>query len=177
MFSLAGRCPPLPNITHATSGDVRATEGSFVTLTCDEGHWFNHSRSAVAVARCSNFRWNISAEYECVGKRLTNKNTNQSFCALNHVFDLSPAVDCGDPTADLQRASLSPLSSTDTTFQSVATVTCDLGYTFQGQRSRSVQCSASGDWMFLDDVRGNETSEVLTDCQRKFIPRLFEQIT
>ena len=103
--------------------------------------------------------------------RQIKQNTNQSFCALNHVFDLSPAVDCGDPTADLQRASLSPLPSTDTTFQSIATVTCDLGYTFQGQRSRSVQCSASGDWVFLDDIRGNGTSEVLTDCQRKFVPR------
>ena len=51
-----------------------------------------------------------------------------------------PAVDCGDPgTPTNGQRSLS-----STTYNSVVTYTCDVGYTLQGSNSRT--CQSSGQW-------------------------------
>ena len=64
----------------------------------------------------------------------------------------SPAVDCGDPGTPTngQRT----LSST--TYNSVVTYTCDVGYTLQGSNSRT--CQSDGQW-----------SGSVPPCNRKFI--------
>ena len=56
------------------------------------------------------------------------------------LFLLIPAVGCGDPgtPANGQRS----LSST--TYNSVVTYTCDVGYTLQGSNSRT--CQSDGQW-------------------------------
>ena len=61
----------------------------------------------------------------------------------------SPATDCGDPgTLTNGQRSLS-----STTYNSVVTYTCDVGYTLQGSNSRT--CQSNGQWS------GN-----LPQCQR-----------
>ena len=52
----------------------------------------------------------------------------------------SPAIDCGDPgTPTNGQRSLS-----STTYNSVVTYTCDVGYTLQGSNSRT--CQSDGQW-------------------------------
>ena len=60
--------------------------------------------------------------------------------SLNCCCYIPPATDCGDPgiPTNGQRS----LSST--TYNSVVTYTCDVGYTLQGSNSRT--CQSSGKW-------------------------------
>ena len=63
----------------------------------------------------------------------------------------SPVIDCGDPgTPTNGQQSLS-----STTYNSVVTYTCDVGYTLQGSISRT--CQSSGQW-----------SGSVPQCNRKF---------
>ena len=65
---------------------------------------------------------------------------------------LHVAINCGDPgTPTNGQRSLS-----STTYNSVVTYTCDVGYTLQGSNSRT--CQSSGQW-----------SGSVPQCQRKFI--------
>ena len=52
----------------------------------------------------------------------------------------TPAVDCGDPGTPTN--GLRTLSST--TYNSVVSYTCDVGYTLQGSNSRT--CQSNGQW-------------------------------
>ena len=64
----------------------------------------------------------------------------------------SAAIDCGDPgTPTNGQRSLS-----STTYNSVVTYTCDVGYTLQGSNSRT--CQSDGQW-----------SESVPQCNRKLI--------
>ena len=64
----------------------------------------------------------------------------------------STAIDCGDPgTPTNGQRSLS-----STTYNSVVTYTCDVGYTLQGSNSRT--CQSDGRW-----------SGSVPQCNRKFI--------
>ena len=59
---------------------------------------------------------------------------------MTYRFLLHSAVDCGDPgTPTNGQRSLS-----STTYNSVVTYTCDVGYTLQGSNSRT--CQSSGRW-------------------------------
>ena len=57
-----------------------------------------------------------------------------------HIVLSFPAVDCGDP-GNLTNGQRS-LSST--TYNSVVTYTCDVGYTLQGSNNKT--CQSSGQW-------------------------------
>ena len=60
---------------------------------------------------------------------------------LRSLFFISPAVDCADPgTPTNGQRSL----SSSTTYNSVVTYTCNVGYTLQGSNSRT--CQSSGKW-------------------------------
>ena len=64
-----------------------------------------------------------------------------SVLAYLSLFDFSPTVvDCGDPgtLTNGQR------SLPSTTYNSVVTYTCDVGYTLQGSNSRT--CQSDGQW-------------------------------
>ena len=64
----------------------------------------------------------------------------------------SPATDCGDPGTPTN----SQRSLSSTTYNSVVTYTCDVGYTLQGSNSRT--CQSDGQW-----------SESVPQCQRMFL--------
>ena len=71
-------------------------------------------------------------------------------------FSSSPAIDCGDPgTPTNGQRSLS-----STTYNSVVTYTCDVGYTLQGSNSRT--CQSDGQW-----------SGSVAQCQRMLIGILY----
>ena len=61
-----------------------------------------------------------------------------------------PVVDCGDPGTPTN----GQLTLTSTTYNSVVTYTCNMGYTLQGSNSRT--CQSNGNWS------GN-----VTKCSRK----------
>ena len=57
-----------------------------------------------------------------------------------HLLSCIPAVDCGDPGSPTN----GQRSVSSTTYNSVVTYTCDVGYTLQGSNSRT--CQSSGLW-------------------------------
>ena len=72
----------------------------------------------------------------CLQPRITCVTSFQLHCTL---FSY-PVVDCGDPgTPTNGQRSLS-----STTYNSVVTYTCDVGYTLQGSNNRA--CQSSGQW-------------------------------
>ena len=77
----------------------------------------------------------------------------QVMCYVRHVD-----IDCGDPgTPTNGQRSLS-----STTYNSVVTYTCDVGYTLQGSNSRT--CQSDGEW-----------SGSVPQCSREFtVTLIFE---
>ena len=62
------------------------------------------------------------------------------YSPVHSVIVSSPAINCGDPgTPTNGQRSLS-----STTYNSVVTYTCDVGYTLQGSNSRT--CQSDGQW-------------------------------
>ena len=82
--------------------------------------------------------WN-AVTYALVLKIISCKHNARSILIANFCSS-SPATDCGDPgTPTNGQHSLS-----STTYNSVVTYTCDVGYTLQGSNSRT--CQSSGQW-------------------------------
>ena len=65
---------------------------------------------------------------------------NALYSVSMHMYSVPLAIDCGDPgTPTSGQRSLS-----STTYNSVVTYTCDVGYTLQGSNSRT--CQSNGQW-------------------------------
>ena len=65
-INLDGRCSPLPTLTKASPDTVKTTNGTVVTVSCDQGHVFP-DKSPDHVVQCDGVQWNISYT-ECTGQ-------------------------------------------------------------------------------------------------------------
>ena len=126
-------CGPL---THPTNGQVNTSSGtlfqSTATYTCDIGYTLNGSQSR----NCGADEIWMSTEPSCNGK-LCYSISLQGLLTQH----LPAVVDCGSPSLP---ANGQVQTKSGTTFGSIATYTCDTGYTLSDSSSRT--CGAKGKW-------------------------------
>ena len=67
MVLLVGRCPPLPEVKHATPDTSLAVNGTIVKYNCEEGYVFPNNTLNMTVS-CNGVEWNIT-EAACSGQQ------------------------------------------------------------------------------------------------------------
>ena len=134
-FIAAINCGGLSSPSNGQISITDTTFGSIATYSCDPGYTLDGNTSRICQA---DGQWSGS-QPSCNGEwylLIIEQNMYVS-CYILYSFI---AIDCGD----LSAPSNGHISITATTFGSVATYSCDLGYTLDGSTSRI--CQSNGQW-------------------------------
>ena len=133
IFLTAVDCGDLSQPSNGQISIPATTLGSMATYSCDPGYTLDGNASRICG---SDGQWSGS-QPSCSGEwsLLTVKHTP---CCICNIF--LTAVDCGD----LSQPSNGQISIPATTLGSMATYSCDPGYTLDGNASRI--CGSDGQW-------------------------------